>query len=152
MTAGWHLAQFNIVRMKYPLDSPEMADFRAQLDPLNELGDGSPGFVWRHVDATGSSTSTRVFPDDPDVLINYTVWESVEALHAYTYKTDHVQALRRRRDWFEQVEGLPVLVMWWTPAGDPPTIDEAIRRLEHLRDHGPGPKAFTFRPTFDPPA
>jgi hypothetical protein len=41
------LAQYNIGRMLYDLDDPEMADFIAQLDEVNGLEDRSEGFVWR---------------------------------------------------------------------------------------------------------
>ena len=45
----YHLAQVNIGRMLAPLTEPEMAGFVAQLDPINALADGAPGFVWRLV-------------------------------------------------------------------------------------------------------
>lgn len=147
----WHLAQFNIARMRYALDSPEMAEFAAGLDPINALGERSPGFVWRHTDETGSSTSTRIF-DDTELLINFTVWESVDALWDYAYRSGHVEFLRRRREWFGPVEGYPSTVLWWIPAGAIPALDEATKRLEHLRDHGPTAEAFTFRERFGPPA
>ncbi len=150
MTATWHLAQFNIARMKFPVDSAEMADFVNALDPINALGEASEGFVWRHTDDTGSSTNTRIF-DDPELLINFTVWESVDALWNYAYKSGHVEFLRRRREWFVPLAGYPVTVLWWTPADTVPTVDEATKRLESLRDNGPTSEAFTFRQRFDPP-
>lgn len=147
---GWHLAQFNIARMRFPIDSAEMAEFVAGLDPINSLGERSPGFVWRHVDDSGASIDTRVFGDE-DLLINLTVWESVEALWDYAYRTAHTDFLRRRRDWFEPVGSHPSNVLWWIPAGSIPILEEATGRLERLRDHGPGVEAFTFGDRFDPP-
>jgi hypothetical protein len=148
--AKYHLAQYNVAKMVAPLDDPRLADFRAELDRINQLGDRSPGFVWRHQNADGNSTGTRV-GDDPLVVINFTVWESIEALFEYTYHSDHVEVFRRRRDWFEDHGGQPYLVFWWIRAGHIPTVQEAERRLAHLRDHGPTAHAFDFKHRFPPP-
>ena len=40
-------------------------------------------------------------------------------------------------------------VLWWT--ADVPTVEEAVARLEHLRAHGPTPRAVTFRTPFPAP-
>lgn len=146
----WHLAQLNVARARGPMDGPVMAEFADALDEINALAEKSEGFVWRYQDETGSATATRAF-DDPDILLNLSVWTSVEALHSYVYRSDHTPFLRRRAEWFTSVEGLPTVVMWWIPAGTLPTIDESIERLERLRDHGPSADAFTFRGRFDPP-
>ncbi len=146
----WHLAAFNIARAKFETDDDRMAPFMNALERINKLGDESPGAVWRHSTDDGDSTSVRMF-EDPLILINYTIWESVESLQNYTYKTDHVQFLKRRREWFEPVEDLPVLVLWWTPAGTIPTLEQARTKLLHLRDNGPTSEAFTFREPFAPP-
>jgi len=88
--------------------------------------------------------------DNPRILLNLTVWDDLESLWNYVYKTDHVEFLRRRREWFE-VDAEPVHVMWWVPEGDRPTPAEGIARLEHLRAHGPSPHAFSFRENYEPP-
>ena len=72
----YHLAQYNVATLVAPLDDPRLDEFRASLDRINQLGDRSPGFVWRHKNADGNSTGTRV-GDDPLVVINFTVWESI---------------------------------------------------------------------------
>ena len=41
------LAQVNIGRILAPMDSPVMAEFKANLDPINALAEATPGFVWR---------------------------------------------------------------------------------------------------------
>jgi hypothetical protein len=150
MAQKWHAAQYNIAWLKAPLDDPAMADFHAALDPINRLGDDSPGFVWRHQTAGGNSTSVRIREDDR-ILINFTVWESVEALFEYAFHSQHVEVYRRRREWFEHMEE-PFAVIWWIPAGHIPTVDEAEERLRHLAKHGPTPHAFTFKQRFPPPA
>lgn len=144
----WHLAQYNIARLHRPLDDPANADFVANLERINTLGDRSPGFVWRLQTEDGDSTSVRV-RSDPLVLVNFTVWESIEALFEYAYHSAHVEVYRRRREWFEH-PARAYLVLWWIPAGHIPTVDEAEERLAHLETHGATPYAFTFKQRFPP--
>jgi hypothetical protein len=146
-----HLANFNVARMRGPLDAPVMAGFMDNLDRINRLGDESPGFVWRLVDDDGvGATAFRPYPDET-VITNLTVWESVEALRNYVFKTEHVEFLRRRREWFEPHDG-PYLALWWVPEGHIPTLEEAVERLEHLREHGPSDHVFGFRDAAEPAA
>jgi len=146
----FHLAQLNVARAKGPTDGPLMAEFMANLDRINALADNSPGFVWRLQTEDGAATSIRAF-DDPDLLLNLSVWEDFESFHHYVYKTDHVHYVRRRTEWFEPVEGLPVTVLWWVPAGSVPTVEASIERLHQLAEHGPTAEAFSFRRRFAPP-
>ena len=149
MTAH-HLAQLNVARARGPLDGPVMAEFMAALEPINGLGDASPGFVWRLQTDDGDATSLRPFDDDR-MIVNLTVWESVEALADFVFRTHHADYLRRRREWFERLAE-PETVLWWVPAGTIPTVEEAIARLHHLRAHGPTAEAFTFRTRMPAPA
>jgi hypothetical protein len=135
--------------MRAPLDSPLMAEFRAQLDGINALADASPGFVWRIQTDEGDATAIRAFDDDR-ILFNMSVWESAEALHAYVYRSDHVGPMRKRREWFEPLS-TPAFVLWWIPAGHVPTIAEALEKLRQLEAEGPSAGAFTFRQAFPPP-
>ena len=146
----YHLAQYNVATLVASLDDPRLDEFRASLDRINQIGDRSPGFVWRHKNADGNSTGTRV-GDDSLVVINFTVWETIEALFEYTYHSDHVEVFRRRREWFEDHGGQHYLVFWWIPAGHIPSVHEAEDRLAYLRQHGPTPHAFTFKLRFAPP-
>ena len=144
----WHLAQINIARMRAPLDDPTMAGFVSRLDAVNAPADASPGFIWRFQGDAGNATYLRPY-DDHRIIVNMSVWGSVEALRGYVYQADHAAVMRQRKDWFERFEG-PYLALWWVPAGHRPGIDEAKARLEHLRLHGPSAWAFTFRETFAP--
>ena len=146
----WHLAQLNVGRLLAPLESDTLAGFVAALEPINALADRHRGFVWRLQTDAGDATSIR--PTDDDLfLINMSVWSSLETLRAFVYTTAHVQVLRQRRAWFEQL-AMSHLVLWWVPAGHIPTIEEALARLERLRRDGPTPAAFTFRSPFEPEA
>lgn len=143
------LAQLNIARMRWPLDDSRMAGFVELLDPINELADRAPGFVWRLQTDEGDATAVRAFDDDL-MLVNLSVWRDLESLRAFTYRSDHKLPLRGRRQWFEPMDE-PHLVLWWLPAGHIPTLDDAKARLELLQAHGPTPEAFTMRHSFDPP-
>lgn len=143
------LAQVNIAYMTAPLDDPLMQDFVLQLDGVNAIADASPGFVWRLQTDEGDFTSVRAYEDDT-ILFNMSVWESLEALHHYVYKSAHLGVLRRRRDWFEPTREA-TLALWWVDAGQIPSIEQAKTRLEQLRRDGPTPHVFTFRNAFPPP-
>ncbi|HET9772572.1 MAG TPA: DUF3291 domain-containing protein [Acidimicrobiia bacterium] len=146
----WHLAQLNIGRLRAPTGDPATADFMNNLDPINALAEATPGFVWRLQTDEGNATAIRAFDGDPLMILNLSVWESVEALADYVYRSDHTPFLRRRGEWFERLDEV-YLVLWWIPAGTVPTIDEALARLGQLKANGPGPEAFTFRRPFPHP-
>ncbi|HEV2956407.1 MAG TPA: DUF3291 domain-containing protein [Xanthobacteraceae bacterium] len=135
-----HLAQLNIGRLRYPTDDPRMADFMNALDLVNGLAERSPGFVWRLKDGSNNATAIRPFPD-PDMAVNLSVWESIEALERFVWQTLHKRFYGRRQEWFAKAEG-PHLVMWWVPAGHMPTVEAAKERLEYLAAHGPSDYAF----------
>ena len=146
---AYHLAQYNVARLVASLDDPLIADFVAALDRVNQLGDRSLGFVWRHQTEEGNSTSIRV-RGDPLILINFSVWEDAESLFEYTYRSGHAEMYRRRREWFEAPSEAH-LVLWWIAAGLEPTVEEAEDRLDYLRSHGPTAQAFTFKQRFPAP-
>lgn len=147
--ARYHLAQINIGRVKAPIEDPLMAGFVARLDELNALADRSPGFVWRLQTTAGNATYFRPFPEDDLILMNMSVWETIEALRHYVYKTVHAELLRQRHEWFESFVGA-YTALWWVPVGHLPGIDEAKKRLAHLDKHGPTEFAFTFKTIFQP--
>jgi len=146
--AELHLAQVNIARMNAPLDSPEMAAFAARLDEVNALADASPGFVWRLQAGTGNATYLRPYEDER-ILFNLSVWQSVEDLRAYVYRSVHTEVMRRRHEWFGKVDA-SYLALWWIPAGHVPSVDEAKERLAHLDRYGATATAFTFKVLFPP--
>ncbi len=146
----YHLAQLNIARFLAPLDTPRQQAFVDALVPVNALADDADGFVWRLQTDDGDATSIRAF-EDPLMLVNMSVWESLAKLRAFVYTNRaHVSIMRRRREFAETMVEAH-LVLWWVPAGHIPTVDEAKERLELLRADGPTPQAFTFRAHFRAP-
>ena len=145
-----HLAQVNIATVRSPLDTPELAGFVAQLEPINALADAHPGFVWRLQTEDGDATAIRPY-DDERIMDNLSVWASLEALREFVYASRHLDVMRHRREWFHRTPD-PYLALWWVPAGTIPTVAEAKKRLGLLARQGPTADAFTFRAPFPEPA
>jgi hypothetical protein len=138
----YHLAQINIGRLIAPVDDPRIAEFVAQLDPVNALADLAPGFVWRLQSSSGNATDIA-YNDDPFVIVNMSVWESVESLRDFVYQSNHVDVLRDRAKWFEKMEQ-PHYCLWWIPSGHIPTVAEGRERLERYQQQGATPFSFWF--------
>ncbi len=77
-----HLAQLNIGLPVAPLTGPELAGFMENLEPVNALADAAQGFVWRLQTEDGDATAIRPYDDDR-LIVNMSVWTSVETLAAY---------------------------------------------------------------------
>jgi heme-degrading monooxygenase HmoA len=152
-SAGFHLAQANVAYALAPADSPLMAEYIARLDEMNSLADASPGFVWRYLTDTRDPTQRELV--DPNVLFNMSVWESIDALHQYTYRTAHSEVYAGRRKWFANKAALiggHALAMWWIPVGERPTVADAKERLALILSAGATERAFTFKQRFPPPS
>ena len=143
------LAQINVGRLKYAAEDARLADFMNNLDYINGIAEASSGFIWRLKDETGNATNIRTY-EDPRIIVNLSVWESIEALQAFAYRTEHVQFFRRREEWFEDFGG-PSMALWWITAGEYPSADQGRTRLEHLAKHGSTQHVFTFREKFSAP-
>jgi hypothetical protein len=146
----YHLAQFNIGKLKAPLHDSSLADFVAQLATINAIADQTPGFVWRLQDEGGDATSVRLYADE-HIIVNFSIWESIEALFQFVYRSQHGAVMGDRRRWFIPATQ-PNLCLWWIAAGTIPTLQEAKHRLEYLREHGSTPYAFSFKAAFPSPA
>ncbi len=135
-----HIAELNIARAQYDLDDRRMAGFMDNLDRINAIAERSPGFVWRLKDDSGNATDLPVM-DDPRVVANLTVWETVEDLEHFVFNTAHKRIYDRRGEWFAKMKRMH-FVMWRVPVGTTPTLDEALARLDRLNRDGPSDEAF----------
>jgi len=147
--SGWRLAQMNVGTLLYPTGDPRVAGFMGALDEINALAEASPGFVWRLQSASGNATDIKT-SDDPNFIVNMSLWESADSLFDFVYKTAHRLVMAQRRDWFAKPERA-YMVLWWVPAGTVPSVEEGLARLAHLEAHGPSAHAFTFKAKFPPP-
>jgi hypothetical protein len=141
-----HIAQINIARMLAPMDSSVMADFVNNLDRINALAESSPGFVWRLKDENNNATSIKVFDDD-FLIVNMSVWENIDALFDFVYRSGHMEIFKRRKEWFEKMKDMHMAI-WYVEKGVFPTEEEAKERMEYLRENGESPYAFSFRKRF----
>jgi heme-degrading monooxygenase HmoA len=151
VTPGFQLAQANVAYALAPHDDPRLAEYFARLDEINKLADESPGFVWRYL--TDSRDPAQREFEDPRVLFNMSVWDSIDALHVYTYRTAHSEVYAARKRWFADVKSLVgghALAMWWVPSGTRPTVAEAKARLTEIIANGPSERAFTFKQRYEP--
>ena len=139
MTAP-HVAQLNIGRFRHPTDDARMAGFMDNLDRINAIAERSEGFVWRLKDDSNNATAIRPFPD-PNMAVNLSVWESVEALEKFVWNTVHSRFYNAKSNWFEKLS-TPHFVMWSVPAGHRPGLEEAKSRLDHLAQRGDSDHAF----------
>ncbi|NQZ28732.1 MAG: DUF3291 domain-containing protein [Colwellia sp.] len=141
-----HLAQLNIAKVKYSLEAPEIKEFVDNLEPVNNTAESSSGFIWRLKDESGDATDIQVF-SDPNIIVNMSVWDSVDALKNFIFKTHHRDFLRRKKEWFHNIPK-ESYVLWWVPVGHIPTVEEALEKLEYLRKNGETPNAFSFKSNY----
>ncbi|MEX6504395.1 DUF3291 domain-containing protein [Pseudomonas zhanjiangensis] len=149
MQRSYHLAQVNIAKALAPLDSPLMQGFVEQLDHINQLAEASPGFVWRLQTDAGDATALQPYEDER-IIVNLSVWDSLEALKTFVYSGEHLGLLRNKKHWFEKPD-VPILALWWVAAGHRPDLAEAKQALACLRAQGPSAQAFSFAAPFPPP-
>lgn len=140
MPAQWHLAHMNVGWARWDIDQPEMAGFFEQVPAINAVAASSPGFVWQWDGGF----------DHPRIVMNVSVWETIESLKNFSYRSAHGGVYRDRSRWFEGSEEANY-ALWWVPAGHQPAREEAESRLELLRKAGPTQDAFTFARAFPPP-
>lgn len=145
---NYHLAQLNIAQLLAPIDSPQLKDFVDNLDRINALAEQSEGFIWRLQTEEGDATALRPFGEE--VIVNLSVWENVEVLHQFVYRTAHAPIMSRRREWFARMANA-YMVLWWIPEGHQPSVEEAKQRLDLLQAQGASAQAFTFKQIFAQP-
>ena len=138
----YYLAQINIAKAQASMDSESMMGFVNRLDEINTLADKSPGFVWRLQTEDGNATAIHAF-DDPLLLVNMSVWENIESLKQFVYKSLHVELISDRDAWFDKMPNVHQ-ALWWIPAGHTPSVDEGKEKLDHLQKNGVSKIAFTF--------
>lgn len=136
------LAHVNVASMRWDADDPRMKGFFDNVPEINTLAESSPGFVWRLTDAEEEARAAVLF-GEPRLVIALSVWESLEALQHFVYRSAHGGYLRQRARWFHPRQG-PNKALWWVEAGVRPTVLDAKHRLEWLAINGPGEFAFGF--------
>ena len=140
----YQIAEINVARMQgININDPIMKEFVDNLDKVNALAESSQGFVWRLKDESNNATNLNPYNDE-QVIINISVWQSIETLENFIYKTFHTEFLKRRKEWFQSY-GKAYTAMWWIPKGQFPAIPEAIEKLAWYQKNGPSELVFDFR-------
>ena len=146
---NYHIAEINIARMKgVNIDDPVMKEFVDNLNSVNTLAENSKGFVWRLKADDNNATSLNPYNDE-QVIINVSVWKTIEDLEHFMYKTFHTDFLKRRKEWFHTY-GKVHTAMWWVKAGHTPAIEECIEKLHHLQVYGHSTFVFDFKNKYAP--
>lgn len=146
----YQLAEINIAEMKgVDINDPIMKEFVDNLDAVNLLAEESNGFVWRLKDENNNATDLNPY-NNVQIIINISVWNDIETLENFIYKTFHSNFLRRRKEWFKTF-GKVSTAMWWVPAGKHPSMQEAVDKLSYLQKNGSSETVFDFKNKFDQP-
>jgi Domain of unknown function (DUF3291) len=146
----YQIAEINVARMKgVDINDPIMQEFVDNLDIVNGIAETSGGFVWRLKDENDNATSMNPYNDE-QVIINVSVWTDIESLEHFMYKTFHSEFLKRRKEWFLSY-GKVHTAMWWIPAGQYPTLQEAVEKLDFLQKNGVTKQIFDLRNKFAAP-
>lgn len=141
----FYLAQVNIAKRLAPMDDPIMQEFIANVERINAIADESEGFFWRLKDED-KDDAISVFQDD-SLIINMSVWKSLEALFNYTYNSGHIEVFKRKKEWFSKMKMMH-MAFWYVPQDYEPTFEDAKGRLDYLNTYGETPYAFSFKSKF----
>lgn len=131
------------------INDPVMKEFVDNLNEVNNIAETSPGFVWRLKDEANNATAFDPYQDE-QVIINISVWESIEDLEHFMYKTFHSEFLKRRKEWFQKF-GKAYTCMWWIPEGEFPSMEAAVKKLDDIQKYGASHEVFDFRNKFEKP-
>jgi hypothetical protein len=146
----YQLAEINIARMKgVAISDPIMKEFVDNLGKVNEIAEQSEGFVWRLKDEDNNATNLNPYNDE-QVIVNVSVWDSIESLEHYMYKTFHSEFLKRRKEWFQSF-GQVSTAMWWIKKGEIPDINQAMEKLDYLQKSGASEIVFNFKQKYPKP-
>lgn len=133
------LAHINIAKFVLPANHQQNAEFMAGIEYINGLAERSEGFVWRLKDGSEDG----IFGDEK-IVATVSVWESVEALKAFSYHSDHVNFFRKRANWFERLDKANY-ALWWIKNKNFPTALAAKEKLEYLWANGSSEAVFDFK-------
>jgi hypothetical protein len=76
-------------------------------------------------------------------VADLTLWENAPGRDAFLRMTMRRQSCARRAAWFGVMAAM-YPVTWRIPKGHRPTVNDAVARLDHLREHGDGDRAFDW--------
>lgn len=135
------LAQFDLVKPKYPKGDKRMAGIYNNVDYINSLAENSHGFIWRETEEDLEGLG-RLWGED--YLYTLSTWSDVGALKDFIYHSAHLEIMKSGGDWFHKLNHVR-LVLWWVPFNHMPSLQEAHERLMYLYEKGPSNYAFDLK-------
>jgi hypothetical protein len=144
------LAFYTFGILREPQGHPQVQGFFDRVTATFESAEGTDGFVNRQRGGRPAELGPRFFVPGRHARAPQTisVWRDLESVFAFAYRGVHGVGLRHRKAWFLE-PAWPTYVAWWVEDDYLPSWEEGIEHLEYLHDHGPTPRAFTFRHPFD---
>ncbi len=142
------LAQMNYARLLYPMDDPKMKEFQLALEPINIIAKSTPGFVWSYDnDDEAEHKSVELLNEDPLLMPQLSLWEDMDSLRHFVFKSGHAMYFKRKKEWFTAPPSRHS-VCWWHDLSNnnyaPPSLKESFDRCDYLNEHGPTEYAFDF--------
>lgn len=132
--------------------------FHQRNDVILANMEGTPGFIARSgydddpvEDLWGEQVYPHFYVEQGDGWAPSTLslWNSPEAVMAFTYSGLHGQAVRMGHHWFQRGDW-PPLVMWWVEKDVRPNWVQGVDRFERLHRDGPTRDAFSMKHLFGP--
>jgi len=158
---------FSVLRAPY--GDPLIQEFDDRTPDVFKEAEMAPGFIARAVPSDDVEWKTNhqknwgrwgpfavprfylggIAPGHSTQAQTLTIWKDLGSVWRFVYRGPlHRSALQERHRWFGP-QAWPIYGVWWTPDHRLPIWPEACERLEHLHDHGPTPRCFTFKSMFD---
>ena len=153
--------------LKHPYGHPDVQAFDDRTPDVFAQAEGSPGFIDRAREVSGHELSNfdrdwgpwgrfctpRFYTYGRDTgtdqrASTLSLWQDLPSVFRFVYEGLHVEALKRRAEWFLDPRW-PTYAIWWIAADYVPQWQEACRKLEQLHDDGPRPAAFDFKHCYD---
>ncbi len=123
------------------------SEFINNRDQLNRLGEKSKGFIWHLIVDHAINHEIIQLDDDAYTPVNLSVWDTIDDLYDYVYKTTHGEMLLRKADWLAKMQQMRTAI-WYVAPDHLPSIKEACERMAMLQKEGETPLAFTFKKRF----
>jgi hypothetical protein len=153
--------------LKKPYGNPEVQEFDDRTPIVFGEAEGSPGFIARALEVSGSELSNfernwgewgafavpRFYTYGRETNTDQrastlSLWKDLPSVLRFVYSGLHLEALKKRAEWFLKPEW-PTYAMWWVADDYIPKWQDACRNLERLHDEGPSPDVFDFKVCFD---
>jgi hypothetical protein len=153
--------------LKQPYGNPEVQEFDDRTPDVFTEAENSPGFIDRAKEVSGSELSNferdwgqwgpfavpRFYTFGRDTTTDQrastiSLWQDLSSVFNFVYAGLHLEAFKRRTQWFLKPEW-PTYAIWWVNDDHIPQWQEACQKLEQLHDEGPSPSVFDFKNAFD---